>query len=67
MNEKVVVSLVRTAIEVFRDVPPSVPPRDVPLASILTSLKLKPKQEFKRVIKQGTRNAYRRLHVRNLH
>lgn len=69
MNEKIVVSLFRIATEVLRDVPPFVPSRGAPLASVLTSRKLRLEQEYKRIITQRGRDARRnaRLHVIQLH
>ena len=68
MNTAIAIKLARAAIEVLRHVPPVVPPSDAPLASVLTSRKLKLSRGFRRLITQRIRNAYRnlaRLHVRH--
>ena len=48
----IAVNLSRAVIEVLGDVPPSVSPRDAPLASVLTSRELKPAHEHKRYAAQ---------------
>ena len=46
MNELIATKLTRMMISVLKDRPPSVPPRDVPLPSVLTTRPRKPKVEM---------------------
>lgn len=48
MKTDIAAKLARTVIEVLRDVPPLVLSKDAPLASALTSRKLKPARDYTR-------------------
>ena len=50
MNQHIAIKLTRMMIEVLRDKPPVIPPRGVPLPSVLTTKPRKPKEERRRYV-----------------